>query len=334
MRYLLVLLLIIFSQLAVPLFTGFALSPLNPKEQSKSVDNSTRGQRDGWSTVGVYLGDMTIDRARDLGLVETAGVIVGMVEPGSPAAAAGIQPNDCILTLDGVAIVNRLQFFQAMVSTPPGKKIGLGLLRNGESLQVIVETGERPSPAGQQRRRLFSEVDSMLRMAEENRKLAEEAIAKGDLAAGARFRETETIFRQMSDDNRAYIESELREGRITEPIAVQNLNQNMLLASKRYSLGLTVVRLTPQLASFLKADEATLMVSEVRADGASQRAGIRAGDCIVRLNNNQLNTQLRTPSDFSQAIDRIVVASAQGGAVELSITLIREGTRLVVNLQL
>ena len=143
---------------------------------------------DGWSLVGVYLGDITADQARSLGLTENGGAVVGMVEDGSPAARAGILPNDCILTLDGVTITNRLRFFQALVDTAPGSRVRLVILRAGERIQVEVETGMRPSPALLQRRRLFSEADSMLRVAEENQRQAEDALARGDLTGAARYR--------------------------------------------------------------------------------------------------------------------------------------------------
>ena len=311
--------------------TTLASVPLlaSAAQQSSSADNGTRRPRDGWSTVGVYIGDMTDDRARHLGLVETKGVIVGLVEQGSPASRAGLLPNDCILTLDGVTISNRLQFFRAMVDTVPGTKLRLGILRNGERIRIEIETSERPSPAMLHRRRLFSEADSMLRMADENRSLAQEALAKGDLAGAARYRETEATLRQMSEDNRAYIENEIREGRVSEPIAVQNLNFNMMLAAKRYSLGLTVVRLTPQLAAFFRTGESGLLVSDVRGGGVAENSGIRAGDCLVRLNN----ILLKTVSDFSQAVDRAVAESAQVGQVEFTVTLVREGVERTLSLK-
>jgi predicted metalloprotease with PDZ domain len=317
--------------ISIPVSTPYTMEASVPQVASAAQQsgNGPRRPRDGWSLVGVYLGDVTDDRAREMGLVETSGVIVGMVEEGSPAAGAGILPNDCILTLDGVTINNRLQFFRTMVNTAPGRKVRLGILRGGQRLEIEVETGERPSPALLQRRRLFSEADSMLRMADENRRLAEDSLARGDQAGATRYRETEATLRQMSEDNRAYIENEMREGRISEPIAVQTLNLNMMLASKRYALGLTVVRLTPQLAAFFRTGDTGLLVSDVRVGGVAEQSGIRAGDCLVRLNN----APLRNISDFSQAVDRVAVSSAQGGQVEFSLTLIREGVERTLSLK-
>jgi S1-C subfamily serine protease len=68
------------------------------------------GNQGTWGFLGVYLGDLvTVDRAgaslgfrrlSDMLGLFTHGVIVGMVEKGSPAAKVGLRENDCLLTLD------------------------------------------------------------------------------------------------------------------------------------------------------------------------------------------------------------------------------------------
>src|SRR5882672_1233174 len=52
--------------------------------ESMPVQFSERGY------VGLYLGDLNAERARDLGLKEIRGAVVGKVEEGSPAAGAGL----------------------------------------------------------------------------------------------------------------------------------------------------------------------------------------------------------------------------------------------------
>jgi C-terminal processing protease CtpA/Prc len=284
----------------------------------------------GWGYLGVYLGDLTADQVRILGLPDPRGVIVGMVENGSPAANAGIRPNDCLLAVDGRPIVNRLQFFQMLMVARPGTKIRLSLLRDGSQRELEVEVGRRLSQAMVQRQRLFDEAEALLRSADENRRMAEEALAKGDEKAAARFREIESTLRQMSDDNRAWVEKELREGRISEPIAVQSFNLNMTLSAKRYQLGLTVVELSPQLAGHFKAGSGGLLLSEVRPGGAAEQAGIKAGDCLVQVDGRPI----ATPADLNRAIDQAVVNSGPGGLVELTLGIVREQAPLTLVVRL
>ena len=217
-----------------------------------------------------------------------------------------------------------------MMNTAPGKRIRLGVLRSGERIQIELEVGRRLSQALLQRRRLFSEPDSMLRLADENRRLADEARAKGDEKGAVRYLEGEATLRQMADDSRAYIENELREGRISEPVAVQNFNLNLRLSAKRYALGLTVVGLTPQLAGHFNTGAGGLLITEVRSGSAAEAAGMRAGDCLVGLNN----VTLGTPGDLNQALNRAVIAATPSSPTELTLTVVRDKRRTEIRLTL
>ena len=207
------------------------------------------------------------------------------------------------------------------------------MLRDGARQEIEVEIGMRLSPAMAQRRRLFDEADALLRSAEENRRMAEEARAKGDEKAASRFSEIEATLRQMSDDSRAWVEKELREGRISEPIAVQSFNLNMTLSAKRYQLGVTVVQLSPQLAENFNAATARgggLLLSEVRPGGAAEVAGLKAGDCLLRVNDQEINT----PADLNRVVDQAVVNASPGMPVELVLTIVRERVQRYISLRL
>ena len=72
--------------------------------------------------------------------------VVGHVEPGSAAAAAGIQPGDRILTLDNTPIYNHLDFLTALRNHP--LRFGFTLDRNGTtiSLRMVPEYDENGHP--------------------------------------------------------------------------------------------------------------------------------------------------------------------------------------------
>ncbi|MFZ4794833.1 MAG: PDZ domain-containing protein [Blastocatellia bacterium] len=298
------------------------------------------GNQGTWGFLGVYLGDLTADRARELGLqaalsdmlgADTHGVIVGMVEKGSPAAKVGLRENDCLLTLDGQPIVNRLQFFQSMMIGPPGRKIRLGVLRGTEPLIIEVELGTRLSPAMEQRKRLFNESDALLRSAEDNRRMAEEAQAKGDARLADSYRENEKTLIRMAGESRAYVEKEIREGRISEPAAVQSFNLNMALSAKRYLLGVTTAAISPQLAAYFNVEAGALLVTEVRVGGAAGMAGLKAGDCIVKFNNESITGQ----TDFNRLFDQAMVgATTSGGPAELTLLVVRDRVAQVFRIRI
>jgi S1-C subfamily serine protease len=73
--------------------------------------------------------------------------IRGVVE-GGPADEAGIRPGDRIAAVDGAAVrqpgeaVRRIRVHQA------GDRVRLSILRDGRTLVVEVDLGERPPPSG------------------------------------------------------------------------------------------------------------------------------------------------------------------------------------------
>jgi regulator of sigma E protease len=62
---------------------------------------------------------------------------VGMVIPGSPAERGGVEAGDLILSVDGVELLNWLDFLQAIRSRP-GARVELGILRDDRHLTRAV----------------------------------------------------------------------------------------------------------------------------------------------------------------------------------------------------
>jgi regulator of sigma E protease len=99
----------------------------------------------------VYLRDgvrqtttLTPDRENsDYGPVGRAGItymiepVVGRVEPGSPAAAAGLQPGDRIVSVDGQP-VREMSDYATVFSDAAQKAVLLGVQRGGTTLQLTV----------------------------------------------------------------------------------------------------------------------------------------------------------------------------------------------------
>lgn len=80
------------------------------------------------------------------GLAQGSGVRVLGVEPGSPAASAGVRPDDLIVGLDGVAIDSVDKLHQTLDASRIGRDAVLKLLRGTRSpqpLHLIVRPLER-----------------------------------------------------------------------------------------------------------------------------------------------------------------------------------------------
>jgi membrane-associated protease RseP (regulator of RpoE activity) len=76
-------------------------------------------------------------------LTET-GYKVESVRPNLPAAIAGIQPGDIIVSLDGTPLKDTTQdALKPVASKRDGETLSVGISRNGESRTVLVKVGIR-----------------------------------------------------------------------------------------------------------------------------------------------------------------------------------------------
>jgi serine protease Do len=109
----------------------------------------------GGSFAYPYVGVATVPNSPSLaarfGLVSRTGVAVAQVQPGSPAAQAGLQPRDVITAVDGTALAAESDFSRLLFRHKPGDTIRLTVARPGQgqdaTVDVSVTLGNAP-PAG------------------------------------------------------------------------------------------------------------------------------------------------------------------------------------------
>jgi S1-C subfamily serine protease len=73
----------------------------------------------------------------------TNGALIASVDPGSPAAAAGLLVGDLVVELDGVAITGPDDLRTAL-GDRTGKQVQIALVRGGSRLELDVLLGSRP----------------------------------------------------------------------------------------------------------------------------------------------------------------------------------------------
>jgi S1-C subfamily serine protease len=109
--------------------------------QGPSVFASSDEDGSGW--LGVEIGEVTAEKAKELKLAAQRGVVVMDVEPDGPAAKAGLKENDVITQFDGQVVEGTVQFRRLVRETPTGRTVALVISRNGATQNISVELGER-----------------------------------------------------------------------------------------------------------------------------------------------------------------------------------------------
>jgi serine protease Do len=107
-------------------------------------------RKDGYvrrGQAGVIAQTITPDMARALSLPRDYGVIITDVLPEGAAAAAGIQPKDIILQLNGKAMENARQF-GVNIYQMAGETAAVELLRAGQTMTLKMAVLERPRDPG------------------------------------------------------------------------------------------------------------------------------------------------------------------------------------------
>ncbi len=101
--------------------------------------------RRGW--LGVRIQDVTPDVAEAMGLEKVVGALVTDVPPG-PAAEAGMQAGDVILSFDGRDVADTRGLVRQVGNTAVGKAVRVVVYRDGKTRTLKVTLGRREEAEG------------------------------------------------------------------------------------------------------------------------------------------------------------------------------------------
>lgn len=132
----------IFSPTGGSVGIGFAI----PAETAAPiVEKLKAGQVIERGYLGVRIQQLNEDLADSLGIPHNRGEFVQAVEPGGAGARAGLQSGDVVLRVDGKEVTPDQTLSFIVANTPPGKRIPIELIRNGQRLTVQAVVARRPS---------------------------------------------------------------------------------------------------------------------------------------------------------------------------------------------
>jgi len=123
---------------------GLAFSiPIN--NAKKNIDDFIEFGEIQYGWLGVSIGDVNEYLSDDLQLMEYQGVLVFQTFQDSPAAKAGIEPGDLILSLNGEEAVNRKRLTYRIGELYPGEKAVFEVYREGRILSLTANITRRAS---------------------------------------------------------------------------------------------------------------------------------------------------------------------------------------------
>jgi Do/DeqQ family serine protease len=123
---------------------GFAI-PVNMAKQVVAQLIKKGNVTRGW--LGVTIQPVTDEVAQSFGLGKARGALVSDVMAGSPADKAGLRQGDIITSFDGKEVKDVRQLQLIVADTPVGKKVEVGIFRDGKAQRLSLTTASSESAA-------------------------------------------------------------------------------------------------------------------------------------------------------------------------------------------
>lgn len=219
--------------------------------------------------LGVYLEEVTPERTKELGLKEERGAVVMKVVADSPAEKSGLKENDVIVSFNGRRVDSVRELQRLLQETPADRSVQIEVIRAG-SRQTLATTLAKRSLQGF--RMLGPGFDEKFtKQNEESMKRWEESLKRSEEALKQSQGKLEALPRHFGD------------------FAFVNPGEFAFFGGTR--LGISAESLTDQLAEFFGVqDSKGVLVASVEENSAAAKAGIKAGDVIVAVDNEKVDS--------------------------------------------
>lgn len=244
---------------------------------------------EGQAYLGVKLQDLTPSMAKALQLDDRPGVMINEVITGGPAQKAGLVEGDVILHLNGQAVSDYAALSESLRAFAPDQTASLLVLRDGKQKTVEVELGKRENLDDLKE---LEKLENLPWPEGENPHVYFYGNREGD-GDSENDGEHRIIIRTMDDD--------------------------------RGWLGVKLDALNGQLGEYFGVKDGTgVLVTEVVEDGPAAKAGLQAGDVIVKVGD----ADVASPDALHEAL-----AGTKAGD-ERTVQVLRKGSRQTVNVKL
>lgn len=214
----------------------------------------------GW--LGVSPEDVSEDRAKELKLSPVRGVYIDEVEKDSPAEKAGLKTGDVIIEFNGQHVEGVVQFRRLVRETPPAHTVSLSVWRDGhaQTLNATLAT------VNEQFNRQF------------NLNLNTPNFAFNMPQMNITPMPAMPTMPPMPEGNYSFV---------TPPTP----GVNIFMYGNTPTMGISTENLSGQLGSYFGApDGEGVLIENVQSDSPAEKAGLKAGDVITKLDGKRVKT--------------------------------------------
>lgn len=251
-----------------------------PDAQMKGEDETPQvftltGPAGTGSYLGVYLEEVTPERAKELGLSEERGAIITKVVEDSPAAKAGLKENDVVVSFNERRIDSVREFQRLLGETPADRNVKIEVVRGG-SHQTVAATLTKRAPGFAYTLNGQAWSGQAWAQTEEGRKRLEE-----------NRKQLETWRKQYEDQMRQH-QDEFKNSPDFGNFTFVNPGGFVYFSGSR--LGIGAESLTDQLAEFFGVkDGKGVLVASVNENSPAAKAGLKAGDVIIAVDDEKID---------------------------------------------
>ena len=260
------------------------------------------------SYLGVYLEEVTSERAKELRLGEERGAIVMKVVEGSAAEKAGLKENDVITSFNGRRVDTVRELQRLLSETPAGREVQFEVMRGGGRQTLNATMTKRSWNSEYTFRGAQNAFDAeALRGSQEAMKRSQELFKRSQ----------ENLLRNK---DLAQNWKGLQDWKGYGDFNFVSPGGYFFYRGSR--LGIAVESLTDQLAEYFGVKSGHgLLVAEVRAESAAAKAGLKAGDVITAIDGQKVDNISDLLSGISKKAEGTVTLTIVRNKSEQTITI-------------
>jgi serine protease Do len=241
--------------------------------------------------LGIYLEEVTAEKMKELNLKEERGAVIMKVAVGGPAEKAGLKENDVIVSFNSRRVDTVRELQRLLGETPAGRNVTFEVIRGGSTQSFTATLSKRASNFN-----YFDGASDLFKLQNNNLALAQKYLKGNQLKSFT-------------------------------PKEFGNFNFNLrgmdFWSGSR--LGASVEALTEQLGNYFGVkDGHGVLVTEVFPESAAAKAGLKAGDVILEIDNQKVNNT----GDLATALSK-----KEEGQVVLKILRNRDEKNITVTLE-